>query len=550
MNKNQAAFPNPEKSEWDVIVIGTGMGGAALGYTLAKAGKSVLFVEKGKSHLNNKLSLKGDYAEKSFLGQQNTNLNRKEILVRAGRWSDKIEDISYACSRRFTPFIGSGTGGSTALYGMALERFFPTDFFPKRYYPDAEETTLPERWPITYKELSPYYDTAEQLFRVRGTPDPLRENSSANYLLQPPQLSPASEELYEFLLNKGLHPYHLPMACEYVTECKCCQGFLCDKDCKNDSAKICLAPAIVEFGAHLLDECEVLKLESMRNKVTGVICYYQERQMTLRATVVVLAAGALETPKLLLNSSSATWPNGLANDSGLVGKNLMRHFVDLYAIKPKTRQRISINSKEIAFNDFYLFNGQKFGTIQSFGSLPPALVLVENIEQELTLGQFSFLGLPFKLVKPFVKFFLTQFFSCRIILATIMEDLPYKDNFVTLSDRTDELGRKQIILKYKISEYDRRRIEVFRKKISNLLKPYSFTLLKQAENNERIAHACGTCRFGLDPKESVLDANNRVHGMSNLYVVDSSFFPSSGGTNPALTIAANALRVAEYIINI
>jgi choline dehydrogenase-like flavoprotein len=95
--------------------------------------------------------------------------------------------------------------------------------------------------------------------------------------------------------------------------------------------------------------------------------------------------------------------------------------------------------------------------------------------------------------------------------------------------------------------HDLERIKLFRGLISNVLKPYRIMLVKQAENNRLLAHACGTCRFGVNPSESVLDPTNRAHGLSNLYVVDSSFFPSSGGTNPSLTIAANALRVAAHI---
>ena len=129
-----------------------------------------------------------------------------------------------------------------------------------------------------------------------------------------------------------------------------------------------------------------------------------------------------------------------------------------------------------------------------------------------------------------------------------MEDLPYRDNLMALSDNMDSMGRKRTVIKYRIKEQDRTRIEFFRKEVSRILKPYPFMLIKQAENNQRIAHVCGTCRFGEDPKESVLDSNNRAHGIANLYIVDSSFFPSSGGTNPALTIAANALRVADHIV--
>ncbi len=547
--KYHTTTKNPEKEEWDVIVVGTGMGGAVIGHAMAKAGKSVLFCEKGKSHLSNPDSLKGDYAENFFSRSEISGQRYFDVLARAGRWNDQIGDTSTPRTVHFVPFIGSGTGGSSALFGMAMERFFPADFVPRKNYPDEEESALPETWPITYEQLLRYYIAAEQLFRVHGTGDPLRNNELFDHLLLPPSFSFIAEELYDFLLNKkGLHPYRLPMACEFVPGCECCQSYLCNKDCKNDSARICLKPAISDFGASLLDGCEVLKLEATKSEVTGVVCFWRSRQVILRGKVIILAANALETPRILLNSLSSSWPRGLANESGLVGRNLMRHYIDLYAIKPETKKRISPNLKEIAFNDFYVCAGQKFGTVQSFGSLPPASVLTDGIEKELRRGSLSFVGPLFGFIKPFISFILSRFFSQRIILAGIMEDLPHRDNMVMLSDRTDNLGRKQLILKYRIREYDHYRIEAFRREISELLKPYPFKLIKQAENNERIAHACGTCRFGLDPKESVLDADNRAHGISNLYVVDSSFFPSSGGTNPALTIAANALRVADCIV--
>jgi choline dehydrogenase-like flavoprotein len=547
MKRTTPEFPDPEKREWDVIVIGTGMGGAVLGYALAKQGKSVLFVEKGKSHLNQNISLKGDFAEHFFLQMENSQLTHKQILERTGRWNDQIEDVSDAQSHSIVPFIGSGTGGSTALYGMALERFSPCDFVPKQNYPDAKESTLPEQWPVSYDELKPYYVAAEKLFRVRGTGDPLKENEPFDHLLPLPPITPVAQELYDFFCDKGLHPYRLPVACEFVSGCECCQSYLCDKDCKNDSARICLKPAIDDFGAQLIDECEVLKLESARNRVSGVICVRHDRLISLRGKIVVLAAGALETPKILLNSVSPAWPHGLANESSMVGRNLMRHYIDLYAIIPKAKERFLTNFKEIALNDYYVFKEHKFGTVQSFGAMPPPSIITGDMEKKLRSGALSFMSSLFKIVKPAAEFFIYKIFSQRVILATIMEDLPYKDNLLMLSEKIDNIGRRRLLLRYQINRYEQLRIKAFREEISRLLKPYSFILIKQAENNERIAHACGTCRFGLNPKDSVLDRHNRAHEISNLYVVDSSFFPSSGGTNPALTIAANSLRVADYL---
>ena len=126
-----------------------------------------------------------------------------------------------------------------------------------------------------------------------------------------------------------------------------------------------------------------------------------------------------------------------------------------------------------------------------------------------------------------------------------MEDLPYSDNRV-LPAVDGPAGAVHIT--YRLRDQDRVRIARFRSLMKTALKPLRWRLIKQAENNQRIAHVCGTCRFGNDPKTSVLDQNNRCHDLDNLYVVDSSFFPSSGGTNPSLTIAANALRVADQLV--
>ncbi|SEN06881.1 Choline dehydrogenase [Nitrosospira multiformis] len=530
--------------DWDVVVVGTGMGGATLGYALAKAGKQVLFCEKGHSHLGASNSVRGNYAETFFDQISVPQLQHRNILSNAGRYQDQLEDQSKLQPYRFIPFIGSGTGGSTALYGMALERFFPSDFLPFYSHPTAPGTTLPREWPISYETLVPYYKAAEQLYRVHGSGDPMRGESKPEHFFRPPPLTPASQELWEFLEGKGLHPYRLPMACEYVPDCECCQGYLCAKNCKNDSARICLLPAISQYHAKLLDQCVVLKLEASRHEVNSLICSWRGEIVKLRARTIVLAAGALETPALLLRSSSSMWPQGLANDSGLVGKNLMRHNIDLYVVSPREVGLIDNRQKELAFNDLYYRDGKKLGSVQTFGRLPPGSLLAESMEEDIRNGKQR-LAIPlFKLVKPMIKPFLNRLVSRNLVLATIMEDLPYEDNFVKPSLTLPN----SLIINYRMRPYELERIATFRALMKDILKPYKVLRINQAENNERIAHVCGTCRFGTDPRESVLDSNNRAHGIANLYVIDSSFFPSSGGTNPGLTIAANALRVAEHLI--
>jgi choline dehydrogenase-like flavoprotein len=533
---------DPEKTHWDIIVIGTGMGGATLGYALAKAGKRVLFCERGRSHLIASQALTGHYAEHFFRRPGVAQRQHETILAQAGRYTDLIEDLSGPRIRSHIPFIGQGTGGSSALYGMAMERFFPEDFYPQAQFPQVTDTSLPAAWPIDYADLAPYYTIAEQLYRVRGTLDPLRQAETTVSLLSSPPLSAANQRLYQHLQGQGLHPYQLPLACEWVPGCQGCQGYLCPTTCKNDSSRACLAPALKQYRAYLLDECQALRLETQGDRVSEVVCAWQGKTLRLHSEQVVLAAGALQTPVLLLNSACPAWPHGLANESGLVGRNLMRHCIDLYAVFVGIHPPSHSNIKQIACNDFYVGQDVKLGSLQSFGSLPPAPILVEQMQQDLRESRFPQLAHGFGLLKPLLKAGFRQLFSRSLVLASIMEDLPHPENRVQPGTSPE-----RIQLHYQLHPYDKQRIQRFRQALSKVLKPQRFMLLKQAENNDRIAHVCGTCRFGTDPRESVLDPFNRAHNLANLYVVDSSFFPSSAGTNPSLTIAANALRVADYM---
>lgn len=527
---------------WDAIVVGTGMGGATLGHALARAGRRVLFLEKGSASPD----LVDHYAEDDFPAPDVPQPAHRAILERAGRYADEIVDRSTPRTQRFVPFIGAGAGGSSALYGMALERFFPSDFAAADHYRAPAGADLPPRWPVAYDELAPYYDKAEQLFRVRGTPDPLRADGPREHLLPSPPLTPGSKELFGFFEGRGLHPYRLPLACEFVDGCSGCQGYLCSRACKNDAGRICLEPAVRDHGARVLDACEVVALEADAQRVTGVACVRDGRRFTVRAPIVVLAAGALETPRILLDSASSAWPQGLANASGLVGKYLMRHHIDLYLVEPKLKGAFDNRQKELAFNDFYLLDGQKLGSVQSFGRLPPPATLAASVADDLRQGPLPWVAPLFKLARPFVTPVLDGLVHRRMILAATLEDFPYADNRVAPAH--DDAQGARLAIEYRVRDADRARIAAFRKKMDGVLSGYRYKLIKQAENNQRIAHVCGTCRFGDDPATSVLDRNNRAHGLANLYVVDSSFFPSSGGTNPSLTIAANALRVADRLL--
>ena len=189
--------------EWDCIVIGTGMAGSTLGLALARAGRRVLFLEKGRNSLDDPQSLQGQYAE-MFLQAGDGEAERGDIFLRGGRCAEPITIENGRGGYAHVPFIGAGTGGSTALYGMALERFFPSDFTPRTSHPSAPGP-LPERWPFAYDELASYYGAAERLFDVHGTDDPLKPSGSPLPGL-PPSLSRLSDTFFRHFQSRGLHP--------------------------------------------------------------------------------------------------------------------------------------------------------------------------------------------------------------------------------------------------------------------------------------------------------------------------------------------------------
>ncbi len=528
-----------ERVRWDAIVVGTGMGGGMLGYRLARAVHKFLFVEKGRSTLpGTPGTIRAAMPELAEPSAYRSETTYYDALARAGRTTDEIEDVSGRRSRRFVPFIGSGTGGSSALYGMVCERFFAGDFTPRQNFRDPGDSTVPEAWPVSYDQMRPWYAEAEKLLGVRGEPDPLRPESAEVRLPAAPPFSPDNQAVVNYLAGRGLHPYHLPMACDYADDCATCQTYLCPQSCKNDAARNGVLPAITEHGAALLDDCRVVRLEADRTRVRQVICQRGSDMLALQAKVVVLAAGALVTPVLLLSSRSGDWPRGLANGSDWVGRNLMRHLLDPIEIWPHSGHKTVAANKEIGLNDFYFCEGQKYGTVQSFGAIPP---------MEWLINRPGWRGKALHLISPAVRQIYERFITGGLVLAAMTEDLPYLDNRVLPSDQPSLDGRQRLRIRYRLHPSEIERRTAFLSRLKDVLEPFRRLSLGNGTDNANLGHVCGTCRFGSDPKTSVLDPQNRAHEVDNLYVVDTSFFPSSAGLNPSLTVAANALRVADHV---
>ncbi|MFY0567271.1 GMC oxidoreductase [Archangium lansingense] len=539
-NTLQASSGGPVALDgWDVVVIGTGMGGSTLGYSLARQGRSVLFLERGPARHGVETEAPSSAPSGATALVAST---RQERRLHAGQWPEALmQQLNGREPQSFLHPLGAGGGGSSSRFGMVMDRFFPEDFTPRQGRKDTGASTLPEAWPITYEELAPYYAKAEELYRVRGSADPMRPGVSFR-LMDPPAPVGKEQAFLEGFKELGLNPYRIHYACEQVPGCDTCVGALCRRECRNDAGRVCLRPALRSFNAGILDWCEVLSLEEEGGVVRAAVCRRKDGQVfKVRGRTFVMAAGAFMTPALLLRSVSSRHPNGLANNRDLVGRNLMLHCSDHYLVTARKALASFDMAHGVSLNDFYRHGEEKLGNFHAH----PLSIDKEKVLTWLR-GKHS---LPAWLrvlspIFPLVADIGARIYRKRAVFGSVLEDLPYAENRVTGASE-DGVVRYQ----YRVHDELRRRVDLSRGLFLRSLAPkFKVKLISNPKDVAlNLGHVCGTCRFGTSPETSVLDASNRAHDVDNLYVVDASFFPSSGGINPSLTIAANALRVADLV---
>jgi choline dehydrogenase-like flavoprotein len=542
-SEDQRNFPwqqfAPEDSEevvWDAVIVGAGMGGSTLGFSLAQAGFKVLFVERGNHPTRFPRSMQE--------GRLRRLISREppEARLRAlGRWSKKVTILNNGKGFDFFAPMGAGPGGSSAIYGGGLERMRRVDFAASNVGVElGDAAPLSDGWPLDFDEFRRHYERAEALFRVVGTNDPSDTDDDAK-LVPPPPLTRRDQDFFESFKALGMKPYRVHVGFAYEPSCHECIGIACPTDCKADGSSRALRPALRDCGAKILLNCEVERLESDGARVTSVVAKIDRQTVKLRGRVVVLAAGALCTPNVLRNSTSPEWPTGIGNQNDLVGRCLMFHASDLVALWPRKRLSGAGPQKTISSRVFYEAEGKKLGSLQSLG-LPIAHGLIFDF-----LATWIERNIPFKMPMSsvFVKgisVISATIFRQGVVFATIIEDFPYRRNRVV----TDDSKPSGYYIDYEKPRELSARITLLRNLLKKALAPHKPWILT-GDDNMNMGHPSGTCRMGTNPETSVVDPENRVHGVENLYVVDASFFPSSGGTNPALTVAANALRVADII---
>ena len=512
-------------NSYDVIVIGSGAGGGTLAHRLAPSGKRVLLLERG-----------------GWLPREPQNWLAQNVFVENRYVSP--DTWYYSDGSSFAPEVHYWVGGATKRYGAALYRLRSEDFGELRHHGGTSPA-----WPISYEDMEPYYTQAEQLYQVHGArgEDPTEPPASAPYPFPAVSHEPRIQQLSDDLAKAGLHPFHAPcgilldesnMPFSKCVRCDNCDGFPCLVHAKSDAEVIAVRPAIQHPNVTLLTDTEAVRLETNEagTAATGVVVNHGGEQETFDGELVVVSCGAANSARLLLASATDKHPRGLANGSDQVGRNFMFHNSQAVLALSK-EENPTVFQKTLGVNDFYLTGTKDFefplGNIQMVGKSQAAMFRGEKPGETRFAPEWTLRDV----ARHAVDFWLST------------EDLPLSENRVTLT--TD--GNIQISYTASNEEPKERLYHELKEMLKDLGMHHGHLLPHHAYLKNEIpvagcAHQAGTVRFGDDPNSSALDANCKAHELDNLYVVDTSCFPSIGAVNPALTAMANALRVGDHLL--
>lgn len=488
---------------YDVIIVGTGAGGGTLTHKLAATGKKILVLEQGK-----------------FLAKESSELVDLELFKKENyhspeKWYDPAGEPFY-------PQTSYSVGGNTKIYSGVLLRMRERDFETVPHHNGVS----PE-WEVKYKDFAPYYTEAEKLYRSHGKTgdDPTDPPRTEDHPFEALDHESHVQEMSDRLAQQGLHPSYLPIG-------------LGDQG-RTDSEDTGVSPSLSGGNVTLKTSAKVVCLHTNPSGLTvkAVEAEIDGQSYLFMGNIVVLSCGAINSAALLLRSANEKHPKGLANSSDLVGRNLMKHLMTI-VLQLMPNANSGLFQRTLYVNDFYWGDPDfpyPMGHIQNGGGIlqdvifseaPPLFSIAAKLMPGFGLRQLATHSLGWWLQTEDLPNV-----NNRVKLVGSKIHLDYTPNNVEAHDRL--LYRWQEVLKTS----DSKAAQSVRG-----LYPHAGTPIQV------VAHQCGTCSFGENSISSVLDLNCKAHDLDNLYVVDSSFFPSNPAVSPALTVIANALRVGDHLI--
>lgn len=497
-----------ETLETDILIVGSGMGGGTLAYALKDSGHRVLIAERGER-----------------LPREPQNSSPVEVYLR-GRYKNADTWYDGATGAPFAPGVYYYVGGNTKVYGASLPRFRVSDFEAREH-----DDGISPQWPFSYGDLEPHYLAAERLLDVRGEvgQDPTEPPRSAPFPHPALDHEPRIARLARAFERQGLHPFRMASGMQLDTAhdreaCVSCDGAPCETGAKADAENRAIDPALASATVRLETGLRIDRLvtDSAGTRVVAALAVQGSRRVRIEASTFVLAAGAVNSAVILLRSANERFPDGLANSSGLVGRNYMVHDSTFVVAIDPLRRNPTRWQKTLGLNDWYEADD---------AGRPP----LGNVQM---LGKLA--GPMLRMGARFAPIWLLDLVSKRTVdLYLTTEDLPRRENAVRLRD-----GRIEITWTPTNMSQHRELVRRLRSALRRAGLPFVLTKRMGIETN---SHQCGTAVAGHDPATSVLNPDCRAHDLENLYLADGSFFPSSAALNPALTIAANAFRIAPQI---
>ena len=484
----------------DIVIIGSGVGGATVAAGLAGSGASVLILERGER-------------------LQDCPQARDARAIFIDHYFRTTEQWRNAHGRLFRPSHYYCVGGNSKFYGTILMRYRREDFAEKQHFEGVSPT-----WPFAYEELEPWYSEAEQLYSVRGAlgDDPTEPFHSRPYPHSPVPDEPSIARFREELLAEGLHPASLPLGIDIdawlARGMDPWDAFPDTTGSKMDAENCALRVALEDNNIALKTRAQVVRLDTTADgrRVESVHYRQDGEDKAVSPRIVVLCAGAINSAVILLRSG------GVANSSDQVGRNYMSHNGAMLLVIDPRRRNDAVYQKTIYFNDFYFGNDSSntpLGNVQMVG----------KVSGDMLRSGIRFLP----------KSLLNNVAERSIDCFVMSEDLPHPESRVLLDG-------DRVVLQWR-----RTNLEALRRLTARVRKrlracDYPIVLSKRY-TEENPGHQCGTVRMGDDPRTAPLDPFCRSYDQPNLFVVDGSCLPNSAAVNPALTIAALALRAANHI---